>query len=102
MIISDIVGKTFKHTNPRKAARPDEGSAFLLKNCPLELNSVWLPVFQASADTHAAWKTSYINPIPQIPSPKEHKGFRLIALTSVMKALERNLLRYLVSTMRQI
>lgn len=52
--------------------------------------------------THAAWKTSYINPIPQIPSPKEHKGFRLIALTPVMKALERNPLRYLVSTMRQI
>ena len=102
VITVEDVRKSFRCTNSKKAAGPDECSAFLLKNFATELAPVWQPVFQASVDTHTvplSWKTAHIKPLPKIPCPKEHKDFRPIALTSViMKSLERILLQYLVST----
>lgn len=102
IITVEDVRKIFQRTNTKKAAGPDECSAFLLKNFATELAPVWQPVFQASVDKHTvplSWKTSHIKPLPKISCPKGHKDFRPIALTSViMKSLERILLQHLVST----
>lgn len=98
-ITADEVRKIFKATNTKKAEGPDKCSPFILKNFAAELVPAWQPVFQLSIDTHTvpiAWKTSHIKPLPKIQSPKEHKDYRPIALTSVIvKALERLLLKHL-------
>lgn len=53
------VRKSYRYINTKKAAGPDECSAFLLKNFATELAPVWKPIFQASVDSHSVpllWK----------------------------------------------
>ena len=77
----------------RKAAGPDQVSAFTLKHCAHQLSSVFVDIFNWSLSlcrVPACFKSAVIIPVPKKSSAVSMNDYRPVALTSVvMKVFER-------------
>ena len=81
----------FKHIGVNKCPGPD-GICGRTLRCAEKLSGVFQRLFQTSIDTCTIpdiWKLSTVIPIPKKNNPKLPNDFRPIALTSLMKTLEK-------------
>ena len=98
-IHEEDVLSTFKRLNPHKAPGPDGVKGKLIKNCAVQLSSVFTYIFQFLLNSHFMprdWKMSTIIPIPKNAKASVPNDFRPVALTSVLaKCFERILCDFL-------
>ena len=79
--------------NSRKAAGPDQVSAFTVKHCARQLSTVFTDIFNWSLTlcrVPACFKSAVVIPVPKKPNAVSMNDYRPVALTSViMKVFER-------------
>ena len=93
MVMSQECECLLRKVKIRKAAGPGAVCGRTLRYCADQLSGVFTKLFQRclnSGQIPTVWKTSTIIPIPKVKNSRELKGFRSVALTSlVMKIFER-------------